>query len=181
MPRQLFASLMVLALLGVFPGESPLAEEPFAFSPYPACGFRVHLGEGVRLYTPERPGPFQFSEKTLGILMKGRNPDLLLIHRSEIGSEAELERYGKLLHSQGLPQQGYRKLTLGFTALGNDGGKRALDHTFELQGPVARILRQIYFVHRGQGFALVAVCPSERFAEANQTFFEPLLRSLIFE
>jgi hypothetical protein len=145
-------------------------------------GFSLPLSEDVRLFTADNPGPFTFGSQNLAILVNKWQPsDLIMVNLSEVSDEKGLADLRSGLESGGLPQAGYRKIAVRETTLGKNQDKRAVDHIFDLKGQTARTMRQVSFVHRGKGLALVCTANADDFQKSDKAFFEPVLRSIIFE
>lgn len=145
-------------------------------------GFSLPITEDVRLFTPDNPGPFTFGAQNLVILVNKWSPsDLIMVNLSEVADEKGLSDLKSGLESGGLPQSGYRKIAVRSTNIGKNQDKSAVEHIFDVQGQVPRTMRQVSFIHRGKGFALVCTAPADNFQKTDKAFFEPVLRSIIFE
>ncbi len=145
-------------------------------------GFSFALSEDVRIFTPDNPGPFTFGAHNLAILVNRWKPsDLIMVNLSEVADEKGLSDLISGLESQGLPQPGYRKIAVRQTTVGKNQDKRAVEHIFDLKGQPSRTMRQVCFIHRGKGFALVCTANADNYQKTDEAFFEPVLRSIIFE
>ncbi len=172
-------SILIVLALTLSPG---VPAEPVRQYTNEVFGFSIPLSEDVRLYTPENPGPFTFAPQNLAILVnKWKRSDLIMVNTSEVTDEKGLADLKNSLESTGLPQPGYRKIAVRETTLGKNQEKRGLEHIFDLQGQSPRTMRLICLVHRGRGLAFVCTADSEHFQATDQTFFEPVLRSVIFD
>jgi hypothetical protein len=173
------SGLLVVCALAGFPGHAAEKVQHYTNQRY---GFSISLSEEVRVYTPDNPGPFTFEERNILFLVNKWKPsDLIVLNRSAITDEVELDNFKLKMESEGLPQPGYRKVSVGYISIGENPPKRAVEHIFELRGPVARTMRYVYFIHKGQGFAFVSISNPERFEDINKNFFEPVFRSVRFE
>ncbi|MGQ9688042.1 MAG: hypothetical protein ACUVXF_04530 [Desulfobaccales bacterium] len=173
------SGVLVILALAWDPVRSAETEPRYTNERY---GLSLPLSQDVRLYTPENPGPFTFEGKNLCILVNKWKPsDLIMLNCSGIPDEVELDNFMLKMQATGLPQPGYRKVAVRYTTVGDNPPKRAVEHIFELGGAAPRIMRQVYFTHKGQGFALVATSVPDRFEDINKTFFDPVFRSLRFE
>jgi hypothetical protein len=112
---------------------------------------------------------------------KWKPSDLIMVNLSEVADEKGLADLRSGLESRGLPQSGYRKIAVRETTVGKNQEKRAVEHIFDLQGQPSRTMRQVCFIHRGKGFALVCTANADDFKKSDEAFFEPVLRSMIFE
>jgi hypothetical protein len=177
--RQWISGLILVCALGLLPGISGGEEPRYADSQY---GWSIPLSENMILYTPEDPGPFTFENSTKFILVnKWQRGDLIMLNLSAVTDEADLDNLKSQLENEGLPKPGYRKVAVQYTSIGENHPKRAVEHIFDLQGRKLRTMRQICFVHQGQGFIVVCTSNADRFQESNREFFDPVLRSIKFE
>ncbi len=173
------SGLLAVCALAAAPGQ---AAEPAQHYANQQLGFSLPLSEDVRLFTPDNPGPFTFGAQNLAILVNKWKPsDLIMVNLSEVADEKGLADLRSGLESRGLPQSGYRKIAVRSTNIGKNQEKSAVEHIFDLQGQPPRTMRQVSFIHRGKGFALVCTADADHFQKADKAFFEPVLRSMIFE
>jgi hypothetical protein len=173
------AGLLVFCALAAAPG---LAAEEAPKYTNQQMGFSLPLSEDVRIFTPDNPGPFTLGAQNLAILVNKWQPsDLIMVNLSEVADEKGLADLKSGLESQGLPQAGYRKIAVRSTNIGKNQEKSAVEHIFDVQGQTPRTMRQVSFIHRGKGFALVCTANTDHFQKSDEVFFEPVLRSIIFE
>lgn len=181
MTRRMGIVLGVLVILSVLGASqaSGAENQPYKAEKY---GFALILPEGVGVFTPERPGPFTFEKGSIVILANRRSPgDFILVNESSVATDKDLQDWRSSLESRGLPQAGYRKISLQAVAIGRHQDKQAVEHVFDMQGKGARILKQICLIHRGRGLCFTCNTTAERYQQTNQEFFDPILRSLTFE
>jgi len=181
MTRRMGIVLRVLVMVAaILPGQASFGEDrPYKVGKY---GFSLILPEGMMVYTPEHPGPFTFKTDTLFIVVNRRSPgDFILVNMFAASTEKVLEDVKSSLESRDLPQSGYRRNSVQFLTIGKNQPKQAVEHLFHLQGQGTKALRQVFFVHNGKGFCFTCNTTAERYQQANQEFFDPILRSLTFE
>lgn len=173
------AVLLAIGALAAAPGQAADEARQYANQ---QLGFSFPLSGDVRLFTPDNPGPFTFGAQNLLILVnKWRPSDLIMVNLSEVADEKGLSDLRTGLESGGLPQAGYRKIAVRETTLGKNQDKRGVEHIFDLKGSTTRTMRQVSFIHRGKGFAWVCTANADDFEKTDKAFFEPVLRSIIFE
>ena len=173
------SGLILVSVFMLLHGISRAEEARYANQSY---GISFPLPEDTRLYTPENPGPFTFEKGTMFILVNRWKPsEFIMLHLSSANDEKALQDLKTVLDSKGLPQPGYSKVSVQFTTLGENQQKRALEHIFDLQKQIPRTMRQLSFIHKGQGFIFVCTTSAGHFQEANRAFFEPVFRSIKFE
>ena len=182
MPRKMsgwVSGLILVCTLACLSGLAAGEERQYINHNY---GFSFPLSEDMRLYTPDNPGPFTFEDSTIFILVNKWKPnELIMVNLSQVTDEKGLNDLKSELDSRGLPQPEYRKVSLQYSSIGANQRKQVVEHIFDMQGQVPRTMRQICFVHKGKGFAFVCTSNADRFRETNQTFFEPVFRSIKFE
>jgi len=148
----------------------------------PTYGFSFTVPQDMAIYTPERPGPFPFQERNLFVVANKRRPqEFIMVNLATVNSDKDFQELKDSLDSRGLNQPGYQKVAVQYLNLGQNQNVKAIEHIFTLAGQSPRTMRQIFFVHRGRGFFFTCTANAERFQEANQAFFHPLLQSLAFE
>ncbi len=173
--RSIFLLVTILVLLPALGG----AEEQRYTNPN--LGISFPITQDMILYTPENPGPFTFEESTRFFLVnKWKMSDLIMLNVSAIADEVELDYMKSQLEKQGLPQTGYAKVAVQYTAIGQPP-KRAVEHVFNLQTKAPKTIRQISLIHHGKGLAFFCTANADRFQETNKEFFTPFLRSIKFE
>lgn len=171
--------LIVISVLALVPGISRGEEARYT---NPTYGISFPIVEAMILYTPEHPGPFTFAEGNIFIAVNKWKPnELIMLNRSAVADEVDLDYLKSQMEEQGLPKPGYHKVSVGYTAIGEHQGKRAVDHIFDLQGQAPRTMRYVCFIQRGQGLTFVCTSNTDRFQETNKEFFEPFFRSIKFE
>lgn len=174
-----FTCVLLVSFLGLLPGISRAEAERYT---NPTLGISFPLTEDMILFTAEDPGPFTFEATTKFFLINKWKPsDLVMLNLSAVRDEVDLDYLKSHLEKEGLPKSGYRKVAVQYTSIGENPPKRAVEHIFDLQGQKLRTMRQVYFIHRGQGLILVCTANADRFQETNQKFFDPLLQSIRFE
>lgn len=182
MTKTVIQWMSILLAICTLTAAPALAAEPAPRYTNQQLGFALPLSDDVRLFTADNPGPFTFGAQNLVILMnKWRPSDLIMVNISEVADDKGLSDLKSSLDSRGLPQAGYRKIAVRDITLGKNQDKRAVDHLFDLKGSSTRTLRQVNFVHRGKGIALVCTAKADDFEKTDKAFFEPVLRSIIFE
>lgn len=148
-------------------------------------GISFTIPTGIKLYTPENPGPLasQLSASDPFILV---NPDFteenINVKVSEPISEADLNVFKKMLDENprmSLPQ--YKRVSVNFIKIGKQKNKNAVEHVFFMKGNILGKLRQITFAHKGRGFTFTCATAVDRFEKANQEFLEPLFSSMEFK
>jgi hypothetical protein len=173
------AGLLVFCALAAAPGGAADKAQHYTDQQH---GFSLPLSEDVRIFTPDNPGPFTFGAQNLLILVNKWKPsDLIMVNLSEVADEKGLSDLRSSLESRGLSQPGYHKIAVRQTTLGKNQDKQAVEHIFDLKGQPSRTMRQVCFLHRGKGFALVCTADADHFQKTDKSFFEPVLRSIIFE
>lgn len=168
----------IILLVGL--SQAALGEEQV----YRAEGYGFSLGllKGMGVFTPENPGPFPFKTDTLFFLVHRSLPgSFILANLFAASSENVLKDVRSSLESGDLPQPGYRKVAVRSLLTGKNQNRPAVEHLFHLDGPVARTLRQVFFVVQGRGVCFTCNAKADGFEAANREFFEPVLRSLTFE
>jgi hypothetical protein len=171
--------LIFLSVLALVPGILRGEEARYT---NPTYGISFPILEDIILYTPEHPGPFTFEKDNIFIVINKWKPnELIMLNRSAVADEVDLDYLKSQMEEQGLPQPGYHKVSVGYTNIGEHQRKRAVDHIFNLQGKVPRTMRYVVFVQKGQGLTFVCTSDTDRFRETNKDFFEPFLRSIKFE
>lgn len=145
-------------------------------------GFSLSLSKGVGIFTPEHPGPFTFKTDTLFFLVHRAFPgSFILVNQFAAGSENVLKDVKSSLEARDLPQPGYRKVAVRDLTIGKNQDRSAVEHRFQLEGPLAKTMRQIFFVVQGKGLCFTCSAKAESFDAADRDFFEPVIRSLTFE
>ena len=171
--------LIFISVLALVPGIVRGKEARYTNSAY---GFSFPIVEDMILYTPEHPGPFTFGEGNLCIVVNKWKPnELIMLNRSAAADDVDLDYLKSQMEEQGLPKPGYHKVSVEYTTIGEHQRKRAVDHTFTLQGQVPRTMRYVSFVQKGQGLTFVCTSSTDRFQETNKEFFDPFFRSIKFE
>ena len=168
--------ISVLALVpGIVRGEGKRYTNPI-------YGISFPIAEDMILYTPEHPGPFTFEEGNIFIAVNKWKPsELIMLNRSAVADAVDLDYLKSQMEEQGLSKPGYHKVSVGYTVIGEDQRKRAVDHIFTLQGQVPRTMRYVCFIQKGQGLTFVCTSNTSRFQETNKEFFDPFFRSIKFE
>lgn len=173
------SGLLLVFVLVLLHGVSRGEEQRYT---NPSLGISFPLTADMILYTPENPGPFSFEESTQFFLVNKWKPsDLVMLNLSEVSAEVDLDFLKSQLEKKGLPQPGYRKVSVQYTSIGQDPPKRAVEHIFDLKVKKPRTIRQIALIHKGQGLAFFCTANADRFQETNKEFFDPFLRSITFE
>lgn len=145
-------------------------------------GFSFPIPEGMRLYTPEHPGPFTFKPNNIYILANWKKPsEFIMVNTSEVHDDKDLQEMKSNLEAEDMAEKGYKKDLVRYVTIGKNQATRAVEHIFTLQGKVARTMRQICCIHNGKGIFFTCSASADRFQEANQAFFEPVFRSITFE
>jgi hypothetical protein len=171
--------LIFISVLALVPGISRGEEARYTNSTY---GISFPIQEDMILYTPEHPGPFTFGEGNICIVINKWKPnELIMLNRSAVADEVDLDYLKSQMEEQGLQKPGYHKISVGYTSIGEHQRKRAVEHIFDLQGQAPRTMRYVCFVQRGQGLTFVCTSNTDRFQEINKGFFEPFFRSIKFE
>lgn len=145
-------------------------------------GFAFGRLKGMGVFTPEHPGPFTFKTDTLLFVVHRTFPGAFILgNLFAASSETVLKDVKLSLETGDLPQPGYRKLAVRNLTIGKNQDRPAVEHLFQLEGPAARTLRQVFFVVQGRGVCFTCNAKSEIFDAANRDFFDPVLRSLTFD
>ena len=169
---------LLVTVLILLPALSGAEEQRYT---NPNLGISFPVTQDMILYTPDNPGPFTFEGSTQFFLVnKWKMSDLIMLNVSEIADEVELDYLKSQLEKQGLPQQGYVKVAVQYTAIGQPP-KRAVEHIFKLQTKAPKTIRQISLINHGKGLAFFCTANADRFQETNKEFFTPFLRSIKFE
>lgn len=174
-----FTGVLLVFVLVLLQGISRGEEQRYT---NPTLGISFPITADMILYTPKNPGPFTFEESTQFFLVNKWKPsDLVMLNLSAVTDEVDLDYLKSQLEKKGLPQPGYRKVSVQYTNIGQDPPKRAVEHIFELRVKKPKTIRQIALIHRGKGLAFFCTANSNRFQETNKEFFDPFLRSIKFE
>jgi len=168
---------MVITLLWC---QASLGEEKICKNP--TYGFSFPVPEGMKIYTPEHPGPFTFKADNIVILANWRKPsEFIMVNKSAAHDDKDLQELMSSLDGQGLSQPGYTKVSVQYITIGKNHQMRAVEHIFTMQGQVAKTMRQICCIHNGKGLFFTCSADADRFQEVNQAFFEPVFRNITFE
>lgn len=160
--------------------QASLGEEKICTNPI--YGFSFPIPEGMRLYTPEHPGPFTFTADNIYILANWKKPsEFIMVNKSEAHDEKDLQEIKSNLEAEDMAEKGYKKDSVRYVTIGKNGATQAVEHIFTMKGKVARTMRQICCTHNGRGLFFTCSASADRFQEANQAFFEPVFRSITFE
>lgn len=160
--------------------QASLGEEQVCTNP--AYGFSFPIPEGMRLYTPEHPGPFIFKPNNIYILANWRKPsEFIMVNKSSAHDEKDLQELKSDLEAEDMADKNYKKYSVRYVTIGKNQATPAVEHIFTVAGKVTRTMRQICCTHNGKGLFFTCSASADRFQEANQAFFEPIFRNITFE
>jgi hypothetical protein len=170
--------LLLVTVLVLLSGISSAEEQRYT---NPNLGISFPITQDMILYTSKDPGPFTFDESTQFFLVnKWKMSDLIMLNISAVTDEVELDYLKSQLEKEGIPKQGYVKVAVRYTTVGNPP-KRAVEHIFDLRTKAPKTIRQISLINHGKGLAFYCTANADRFQDTNKEFFDPFLRSIKFE
>lgn len=174
----LVVSVLVVAVTLLWCQASLGEERTYTNQQY---GFSFPIPKGMKLYTPEHPGPFTFKSDNILFLANRMIPSEFIMMNVFAAKEKDLQNLKSSLDSRESPQEGYKKVSVQYNTIGKNQGIRAVEHIFHKGGNTARTMRQVFFIRKGKGLCFTASANADRFQEANKALFEPVFRSITFE
>jgi hypothetical protein len=147
-------------------------------------GLAFIIPAGIKLYNIENPGPLKSrlsAESPIILVNPQFKEESINIKISDNVSEKDVLEYKNMLDKDpNVPLPKYKRVSVGLCKVGAKGDKPAVEHIFYMKGNIYGKLRQITFQHNGRGFTCTCGTAEERFAAANQQFFEMIFSSMEF-
>ena len=149
-------------------------------------GLRFVVPANLQLYTTEKPGRFRSvlaAGRFLYIVSPGMRRASVVAKASANMTEADLEAYRAILDAN--PPQakldGFKKHSLRTVKIGRHGEKDALEFVYDArENDVPVTIRQVVFVHNGQGFTFTCTSTQAEYGGAGQSVFDPVFSRLEF-
>ncbi len=147
---------------------------------------RFDAPRGVRIYTPDAPGPFKASLIGGKFLRLGFGEirELAVEAKSSPNvTETDLKGYLGILETTP-PQaklEGFKKVRLKTIKIGKERDKEAIDFVYNAkQDGLSRTFRLVAFVHNGNGFTFTGSSLEHQFGEAELKVYGPLFSHMEF-
>jgi hypothetical protein len=149
-------------------------------------GMKFPVPPGLELYTPQDPGPYisVLSDRRIIYLVGVSSRDVSVSARySPNVPEAELKAFKDTLDSS--PPQaklpGYKKISARVIMIGARADKEAVEHVYDVtNNNVRTTVRQVMFVHKGNGFTFTCSAVERQYASIDKRSFEPIFAAMEF-
>lgn len=153
----------------------------------PQLGLQFEMPPGLQLFTPEQPGRFKKmleSGRFMYVTAQEMRRASVVAKATPGMSPADVKGYMAILETNP-PQaklEGFKKHSVRMVTIGKNHDKEALEFVYDLQeGNMPATIRQVVFVHNGQGFTFTCTSFEAEYGAASKIVFDPLFSQLEFK